>query len=98
MDRENLNSEFQALERKLQLLLSEHNALKEEVQFLKNENNQLKDNVRTKDDHLNNFQNKIKISKLVGSMPVENDDTAELKLMINDYIREIDKCIAHLSE
>lgn len=98
MNRENLNSEFQALERKLKLLLNEHNALKEEVQILKHENEQLKVSVKSKDDHLNNFQNKIKISKLVGSMAVENEDTAELKLMINNYIKEIDKCIAHLSE
>ena len=98
MDREILNSEFQALERKLKLLLNEHKALKEEIQFLKDENTQLKVSVKTKDDHLNNFQNKIKISKLVGSMAVANEDTAELKQMINNYIKEIDKCIAHLSE
>ena len=98
MDREILNSEFQALERRLKLLLNEHKALKEEIQFLKDENTQLKVSVKTKDDHLNNFQNKIKISKLVGSMAVEHEDTAELKQMINNYIKEIDKCIAHLSE
>ena len=98
MDREILNSEFQALERRLKFLLNEHKALKEEIQYLKDENYQLKNSIRTKDDHLNNFQNKIKISKLVGSMAVENEDTAELKQMINNYIKEIDKCIAHLSE
>ena len=79
-------------------MLNEHKALKEEIQYLKDENYQLKNSIRTKDDHLNNFQNKIKISKLVGSMAVENEDTAELKQMINNYIKEIDKCIAHLSE
>ncbi len=98
MNREKLNAEFQALERKMKLLLNEHKSLKEEIQFLKSENNQLKVNVKAKDEHLNNFQNKIKISKLVGSMAVSNENTAELKQMINTYIKEIDKCIAHLSE
>jgi len=98
MNREIINAEFQALERKLKLLLSEHNALKKENEFLKNENDDLKLSLKSKDDHLNNFQNQIKISKLAGSMAVENEDTAELKLMINNYIKEIDKCIAHLSE
>lgn len=98
MNREKLNAEFQALERKIKLLLSEHKTLKDEIQFLKSENSQLKVNVKTKDEHLNNFQNKIKISKLVGSMAVANENTAELKQMINNYIKEIDKCIAHLSE
>ncbi len=98
MNREKLNAEFQALERKMKLLLNEHKSLKEEIQFLKSENNQLKVNVKSKDEHLNNFQNKIKISKLVGSMAVTNENTAELKQMINTYIKEIDKCIAHLSE
>ena len=98
MNREIINSEVQVLERKLKLLLNEHKALKEQIHFLKQENDQLKSSMKMKDDHLNNFQNKIKISKLVGSMAVENEDTAELKLMINSYIKEIDKCIAHLSE
>ncbi len=90
--------EFQLLERKVKLLLNDHKALKEENRFLKSENTDLKERVKTKDDHLNNFQNKIKISKLVGSMAVEHEDTVELKQMVNNYIKEIDKCIAHLSE
>ena len=31
-------------------------------------------------------------------MVVDEENTAELKGVINDYIKEIDKCIAHLSE
>ncbi len=90
--------EFQLLERKVKLLLNDHKALKEENQFLKGENIDLKERVKAKEEHLNNFQNKIKISKLVGSMAVENEDAVELKQMVNNYIKEIDKCIAHLSE
>ncbi len=90
--------EFQLLERKVKLLLNDHKALKEENKFLKSENINLKECVKTKEEHLNNFQNKIKISKLVGSMAVEHEDTVELKQMVNNYIKEIDKCIAHLSE
>ncbi|MDN5200783.1 hypothetical protein QQ008_05410 [Fulvivirgaceae bacterium BMA10] len=98
MNRDNLTSEFLALERKLKMLLSEHKALKDEVKYLKNENEELRSSMKLKDEHLNNFQNKFKISKLVSNLAVDQEDTVELKQVINEYIKEIDMCIAHLSE
>lgn len=93
---QSLNSELISLERKIKLLLNEHALLKEEIEQLKNENRELKQDMSSKNEKLDDFQNKIKISKIVGSMVADGEDTSDLKEIINDYIKEIDKCIAHL--
>lgn len=99
MNQDKLSIELQALERKIHLLLKDHKSLKEENQFLKNENLQIKSVLHEKEEQINSFQNQIKITKIVNSIAVdtENENTTELKLKINEYIKEIDKCIAHLS-
>ncbi|MGK7396247.1 MAG: hypothetical protein ACNS62_16840 [Candidatus Cyclobacteriaceae bacterium M3_2C_046] len=96
--KENLNAELQLLERKIQLLLSEFERLKAELEEFKNENKELKDIIKIKDSQLKNFQNKIKISKIVDYVAKSEEDIPELKQKINDYIKEIDKCIVHLSK
>ena len=96
MNQERVITEFTSLERKLNLLLGEFKNLKEELSILRNENSELKDIIKIKDQQLSNFQNKNNISKIVNTISVEEDNT-ELKKSIDNYIREIDKCIAYLS-
>jgi hypothetical protein len=97
MNQDRVITEFTSLERKLNLLLGEFKNLKEELSILRNGNSELKDIIKTKDEQLSNFQNKNNISKIVNTISVEEDNT-ELKKSIDNYIREIDKCIAYLSE
>ncbi len=80
------------------LLINDHKTLKGENELLKSQNQELKHHLKAKEDLIDNFKNKDKISKLVDSVVVNNGDTTELKQVINEYIKEIDKCIAHLSE
>jgi chromosome segregation ATPase len=93
-----LKSEISTLERKLKLLLAEHTSLKKELDHYRNENRNLKNQVAENRDVLASFQNKHKISKIVDSMIAEGEDSVQLKEVIDNYIKEIDKCIAHLSE
>ena len=93
---QSLNNELVSLERKIKLLLNEHQLLKEEIEQLKQENRELRLDMHSKNEKLDDFQNKIKISKIVGSMVADGEDTSDLKEIIDDYIKEIDKCIAHL--
>jgi len=95
---QSLGTELVSLERKVKLLLNEHALLKDEIVQLKRENDSLRQEANSKDEKLDDFQNKIKISKIVGSMVTDGDDTSDLKEIINEYIKEIDKCIAHLGE
>jgi hypothetical protein len=43
------------------------------------------------------FHNQAKITKIVDSLNPEDGSVSELKKKVDEYIREIDKCIAHLS-
>ena len=98
MSNEILRTEINALQRKVKLLLSEFTHLQSEIVELRDENNQLKARVLEKEANIENFQNKMKISKIVESV-VDGDKTSpELKEVIDEYIKEIDKCIAHLGE
>ena len=96
MEDYNLSEGLSLLEEKIKQLLEENKALKLEIVDLKKDKAALRDMVEKKVEEINNFQNQIKISKIVDSMAVE-DNAAELKYKINEYIKDIDKCIAQLS-
>ncbi len=93
-----LRSELNNLERKLILLLNDFSNKDEEIAVLKTENAALKAQLTDREGQLSNFQNKDKISKLVNGMVVNENDTEALSGLLNEYIKEVDKCIAHLSE
>jgi uncharacterized coiled-coil DUF342 family protein len=97
MDQNKLHTELSALERKVQLLLNEHQHMKQELNVLKAENSELKSILKQKEDRISDFQNQDKISKIVGSIGKEETETSELRGKIDEYIKEIDKCIAHLT-
>ena len=98
MYQEQLASELSNLERKMKLLLNEYHSQKEELRLLKNDNDTLKSAISSKEAELNNFQNSYKMSSIVNSVAVDDVSTADLKQQLNSYIKEIDRCIAHLSE
>ncbi len=93
-----LKNEIITLERKLKLLLSEHRRLKEDLNNYRSENEELKQRMHEKDGEISSFQNSFKISKIVDHMAAGGDNSTELKEVIDQYIKEIDKCIVQLSE
>jgi len=95
---EKLTSEIQSLERKITLLLNEFKGLKSANEQLKRQNIALEDQLKQKNEQIQNFQNQIKISKIAGSVGADRRDASELKKKIDDYVNEIDRCIAHLSQ
>src|SRR5687768_12577846 len=97
MDQEVLKSNLSGLERKLMVLVNEHKTMKDELKALKLENQDLKSAVKTRDEQLAGFHNQLKITKIVDNLHPEDGSVSELKRKVDDYIREIDKCIAHLS-
>ena len=98
MTNDNILSRLEELELKLQKLSKEYNALKMELKASRQDNKELKHVVERQNEDLKNFQNQDKISKIVSSVAEDTQKSTELKLKINEYIKEIDKCIAHLSE
>jgi len=98
MDQELLKTNLNGLERKILVLLNEHKALKDEMKGLKLENHELRGDLKKRDEQLANFKNQIKITKIVDNINPEDGSASELKRKVDEYIREIDKCIAHLSQ
>ncbi|TRX49219.1 hypothetical protein FNH22_27640 [Fulvivirga sp. M361] len=96
MSQDLLKSHLSTLERKLNLLLKEHRSSKDHIASLQQENDELRSFLKAKDEQIASFQNKIKISKIVREID-SDEDTSELKRKIDEYIKEIDKCITHLS-
>jgi hypothetical protein len=97
MDQEALKTSLSGLERKILVLLNEHKTLKDELRGVKLENHELKADLRKRDEQLSHFKNQIKITKIVDHINPEDGSVSELKRKVDEYIREIDKCIAHLS-
>src|SRR5688572_3117699 len=94
MDQELLKSNLSGLERKLVVLLNEHKNLKEELKNLKIENQGLKSALKARDEQISSFHNQLKITKIVDNLNPEDGSVLELKKKVDEYIREIDKCIA----
>jgi predicted nucleic acid-binding Zn-ribbon protein len=79
------------------MLLNDHKSLKDEIRTIKLENHELRTDLRKRDEQLSNFKNQIKITKIVDYINPEDESISELKRKVEEYIREIDKCIAHVS-
>jgi hypothetical protein len=86
------------LEDKIKKLIGVYNQSLLEAKELREENAFLKSLIKNKEEEIKNFQNQFKISKIVTTLADDTHRKAELKLKINEYIREIDKCIAYLKE
>ena len=86
-----------SLEVKINKLLSSFNNLKLVNDKLKNENSSLSLDLQQKSNEINILNDKIKIISISKSVDVSNDDVKETRLKINEYIREVDKCIALLN-
>ena len=97
MDQEVLKTNLSGLERKLLVLVNEHKNLKEDIKTLKNENQDLRTAIKVRDEQIAGFHNQLKITKIVDNLHPEDGSVSELKKKVDEYIREIDKCIAHLS-
>ena len=97
MDQEVLKTNLSGLERKLLVLVNEHKSLKDQIITLKTENQELKMAMKGRDEQISGFHNQLKITKIVDNLHPEDGSVSELKKKVDEYIREIDKCIAHLS-
>ena len=92
-----LNNLISGIEIKLNNLLSSYNKVKSINSNLKEENANLLSEIEQKNIEINNLKDKIKIISISKSVDASMGDIRQTKLKINEYIREIDKCIAQLN-
>lgn len=98
MKRDRLNTELQALERKVRLLLNDNHSLKSERESLQREILDIKSILTAKEKQLHDFQNKINISTIADSITTGESEISEVKEKLNEYIKEIDRCIQYLNK
>ena len=90
---------IEEIKKKFNLLLERNKDLTDLSSTLKNELSKLKEESEAKDNELNELKDKYKILKM--SKKLDGDETQnskELKLKINEMVKEIDKCIALLNK
>ena len=92
-----LNNLISNIEKKLSNRLSSYENLKDKNLKLKDENNKLISKIEDNSQIINSLNDKIKIMSISKSVDVSKNDIKQTKLKINEYIREIDKCIAQLN-
>lgn len=94
----NISKKIELLENNLKKLIIEYKHIKTELNELKIENDNLKSYSEKQNKKLKDFQYQGKIHSIVTNITAANKNTKNLKLKINEYIKEIDRCIVSLTE
>ena len=84
------------LSRKVALLINKLGQTMKENEALQKENIIFKETIKAQNEELKSFKNREKITKIVSGVMGSEEKSGQLKQKINEYIKEIDKCIAHL--
>ena len=91
-------AQLDRLERQVTTLVAAYQQLREELADANTTVQQLRGDVRERDRQLKDRQNQENIVKLVQTIAGEPTHANELKQRLNEYIRELDKCLAYLKE
>ena len=86
------------IENKLTKFIDNHNELKSKLEIIEKENKKISLKLTEKKQEVLNLQEKIKLMNISKSVDVSNEDLQSTRLKINEYVREIDKCIALLNK
>lgn len=86
------------VEDKLNRLLENYNFLKEENELLYKKITSLETQIVKEKQMFNEIESQYQLLKIAKTIEGSKEDTRETKLKINALIREIDVCIAQLSE
>ncbi len=87
------------IRKKFNLLLKKNNELSISKKTLQDEINNLKNNNQMMANEIDELKDKYKILKMSRKLDGDqNENSKELKLKINEMVKEIDKCIALLNK
>jgi chromosome segregation ATPase len=90
--------QLQHIETKLRKLLDRYAEVQQRLSGAQDEIKLLETQLEEKNQQIKNFQNQENIVKIVDTIAGNPANSTELKLKLNEYIREIDKCIAYLRD
>ena len=86
------------IEKKIALLIEKYNSVRDEKIILEKKNNELFVELEQKAKQIKILEDKIKIMKISKSVDSSSEDVYKTKHKINEYVREIDKCLVLLSK
>ena len=86
------------IEVKLGKLIAKYKQIREEKLILQQENENFVSVLKSKENEISELQEKIKLMNISKSVDASNQEVKETRLKINEYVREIDKCIALLNK
>jgi len=87
-----------SIEEKLHKFIAKYKQLYEEKEKIEQEYNKLSDKLDGYENEMTSLQEKVRFMKISKSVDTSQEDAKSTKLKINEYIREIDKCIALLNK
>lgn len=97
MNSQTFEQKISGLEKRVGQLIKAYELEKAKSAQLLDTNKSLEQEIEALKVKISDFQNQDKIAKIVSSTTVEKDESVELKNKLDEYIKEIDRCIAHLS-
>ena len=86
------------IEVKLAKLIAKYQQVKQEKLILEQENENFVASLKLKEIEILNLQEKVKLMNISKSVDASKQEVKETRLKINEYVREIDKCIALLNK
>ncbi len=86
------------IEVKLGKLIEKLNQLQLEKSDLQESNTTLKAKLQEQEQQISALQDKVRLMNISKSVDVDQEDVKATRLKINEYVREIDKCIALLNK
>jgi len=86
------------IEVKLGKLIAKYQQVSQEKLILQEENEDFVISLKLKEKNILNLQEKVKLMNISKSVDASNQGVKETRLKINEYVREIDKCIALLNK
>ncbi len=87
-----------SIEAKLEKLIEKLGRIQLEKSDLQADNDTLNSKLEEKERKIIALQDKVKLMNISKSVDIDKDDLKATKLKINEYVREIDKCIALLNK
>ena len=87
-----------SIEVKVGKLITKLSQLQLEKSDLQKNNNALNTKLQEQEKQIVALQDKVKLMNISKSVDIDKEDVKATRLKINEYVREIDKCIALLNK
>lgn len=94
MDEKSISLLVDSLQSKVERLIIQHKRAKEDIDQLKEENEFLQNKFSESKTKIVDLEERNKVLKLAKSLGEDSGKATDVKLKINELVREIDKCIA----